>query len=158
MHPNQPTTPQCCEGLPETGLADAATWVKLLGPELRLKPSRDLTDDMMLNVPGMSKLGGGSSAAASSSSSSGAAVAAGQQQQPAYTELFTAAFSETLAPLPDGSLRDVQQLTVTDQRAAGGRVVSDGLAITAEVAVDAAGTAQVSANVAEQHEVTYTGV
>jgi len=44
---------QACEGLPETGAVDEDTWKVLLGPELTLKPSRDLTADQSVNVPGI---------------------------------------------------------------------------------------------------------
>ena len=40
--------PQCCEGLPETGIADEATWVKLLGPGLKPKASRDKSSETFL--------------------------------------------------------------------------------------------------------------
>lgn len=44
---------QACEGLPETGAVDENTWKALLGPELTLKPSRDLTADQSANLPGI---------------------------------------------------------------------------------------------------------
>jgi peptidoglycan hydrolase-like protein with peptidoglycan-binding domain len=44
---------QACEGLSETGVVDEDTWKVLLGPELTLKPSRDLTADQSANVPGI---------------------------------------------------------------------------------------------------------
>ena len=37
---------QACSRIPESGMADAATWVELLGEDLEHKESRDLTEDM----------------------------------------------------------------------------------------------------------------
>lgn len=37
---------QACSGIPESGMADMATWVELLGEDLEHKKSRDLTEDM----------------------------------------------------------------------------------------------------------------
>ncbi|KAI3437857.1 hypothetical protein D9Q98_000303 [Chlorella vulgaris] len=90
-------TMQCCEGLPETGITDEATWAKLLGQDLQLKPTRDLSADLMMNVPGLTSLGGGSSAG--SEEPEPQASSASSQQQPAaaqsaYAELFSAAYSE----------------------------------------------------------------
>lgn len=152
--------PQCCEGLDETGIADAATWAKLLGPGLAPKPSRDLTADMMLNVPGLSKLmGGGDSSSTSGSTpaadASGSGAAGGQ---PAYAELFTAAFTETVAPTPEGGLQDVQQLRVSDQVATGGKLVSDTVEVEQRVVVAPGGdSAQMSGSLKADHKETYTG-
>lgn len=114
---------QCCEGLPETGITDEATWVKLLGPELQPKATRDLTADMMLNVPGLSILGGNKAEAEPSSTTEMQQPAADAPARPAYAELFSAAFSETVQPNGEGSLQDVQQLTVTDTVAGGSESV-----------------------------------
>lgn len=79
---------------------------------------------MMLNVPGLSALAGKAAAPEGASSSDGASAATQQQQeQPAakpYAELFTAALSETVRPLPGGGVEDTQRLTVTDTVAGGG--------------------------------------
>lgn len=153
-------SPQCCEGLEESGVADAATWAKLLGPGLAPKLSRDLTADMMLNMPGLDKLAGG---AGSSGGAEGAAAAEGSSgaaagSQPAYAELFTAAFSEAVAPTPEGGLQDVQQLRISDQVAAGGKLVSDTLQVEQRLQVaPGAASAQLSASIKADHEETYTG-
>lgn len=153
-----PHLPQCCEGLDETGIADAATWAKLLGPGLAPKPSRDLTADMMVNVPGLNKLmGGGDSSAASTpaADASGSGAAGGK---PAYAELFTAAFTETAAPTPEGGLQDVQQLRVSNQVATGGKLVSDTVEVEQRVVVAPGGdSAQVSGSIKADHKETYTG-
>lgn len=122
-------TMQCCEGLPETGIADEATWARLLGPSLEPKPSRDLTADMMLNVPGLSALAGKAAPpdGPGAGSAAGAAAAQQQQEQPVakpYAELFNAALGETARPAPAGGVEDAQRPTVTDTAAAGGKVVS----------------------------------
>lgn len=118
-----PAATQCCEGLPETGIADEATWARLLGPSLTPKPSRDLTADMMLNVPGLSALAGKAAAPEGATSiSNGSAATQQQQEEPAakpYAELFTAALSETVRREPGGGVEDMQRLTVTDTVAGG---------------------------------------
>ncbi|KAL4419502.1 hypothetical protein ABPG77_002288 [Micractinium sp. CCAP 211/92] len=131
-------TMQCCEGLPETGIADEATWARLLGPSLAPKPSRDLTADMMLNVPGLIALAGKAAApeGATSNSNGGSVATQQQQEEPAakpYTELFSAALSETVRREPGGGAQDTQRLTVTDTVAAGGKVVSERLEVSATV-------------------------
>jgi hypothetical protein len=107
---------QCCEGLPETGITDEATWAKLLGQDLLLKPTRDLSADLMMNVPGLTSLGGGSSAG--SEEPEPQASSASSQQQPAaaqsaYAELFSAAYSE---PGAAGGLVGIGQLRSITQR------------------------------------------
>ncbi|PSC70776.1 peptidoglycan binding [Micractinium conductrix] len=127
------TTMQCCEGLAETGIADEASWAKLLGPSLGPKPTRDLTADMMLNVPGVTdKLGGGATGTSSSSGGGGGAQPATAQQQAAkpYTELFTAAFSETVTSTPDGGMQDVTRLEVTDTVAVGDAVTQESVQVS----------------------------
>lgn len=115
---------QCCEGLPETGIADEATWARLLGPSLDPKPSRDLTADMMLNVPGLSALAGKAAPpdGPGAGSAAGAATAQQQQEQPVakpYAELFNAALGETVRPVPAGGVEDAQRPTVTDTASGG---------------------------------------
>lgn len=160
LHAVPATTPfpQCCEGLEETGIADAATWAKLLGDSLAPKPSRDLTADMMVNVPGLSKLTGGGGDSSSSGDATASAAADASGSKPAYAELFSAAFSETVAPTAEGGLQDVQQLRVTDQVAAGGKLVSDTVQVEQRVVVAPEGdSAQVSTSVKADHKETYTG-
>lgn len=152
---------QCCEGLEETGIADAATWAKLLGDSLTPKPSRDLTADMMVNVPGLSNLAGGGGGSSSSGDATATAAADGSStagSKPAYAELFTAAFDESVAPTAEGGLQDVQQLRISDQVAAGGKLVSDTVQVEQRVVVAPEGdSAQVSTSMKADHEVTYTG-
>ena len=153
---------QCCEGLEETGIADAATWAKILGDSLVPKPSRDLTADMMLNVPGLSKLMGGSDSSSGSGATSAAAAGASSSAaaggKPAYAELFTSAFTETLTPTSEGGLQDAQHLRVSDQVAAGGKLVSDTVEVEQRVVVaPGADSAQVSTSVKADHEENYTG-
>ena len=119
---------QCCEGLEETGIADAATWAKLLGPGLAPKPSRDLTDDMNMNVPGLNKLAGGADSSGGSAvgaatdaatDASGGGAAGGFQ--PAYAELFAAASSGTggASAQPSASVKAGHEETYTGAGARG---------------------------------------
>lgn len=96
---------QCCEGLPETGIADDATWAKLLGPGLQPKQSRDLTADMMINVPGLTSLGGSSDGGvAQPAAPDPAADNPPPAPKPAYADLFAVAApaAETAAPSGNG--------------------------------------------------------
>eukprot|EP00887_Chlorella_sp_A99_P007821 scaffold20.g7821.t1 len=84
-----------CEGLAETGVADEATWVKLLGPELTPFPS------------------GGSEAGAAGEASSPAVAPGASADAKPFEQLFSLAFTETVEGSPGGEVRDAQRLEVT---------------------------------------------
>lgn len=88
-------TMQACEGLAETGVADEATWVKLLGPELTPFPS------------------GGSEAGAAGEASSPAVAPGASADAKPFEQLFSLAFTETVEGSPGGEVRDAQRLEVT---------------------------------------------
>ena len=92
---------QACEGLSETGAVDIDTWKALLGPELTLKESRDLTADQSANIPGITdKL-------------------AGQQQQESqskpFAELFTASSENTVVVGSGGEIESETNRTTVSE-------------------------------------------
>ena len=108
---------QACEGLDETGVVDDASWVKLLGPELTLKETRDLFEDQMSpNFPGITNYTSGSSGGTDSGSTdSGDASTSTTTKK--YTELFSAATETTTVSGPDGTVEYTQTMVsdvVTD--------------------------------------------
>jgi peptidoglycan hydrolase-like protein with peptidoglycan-binding domain len=89
---------QACEGLSETGAVDEDTWKKLLGPELTLKPSRDLTADQSANIPGITDK-----------------LNKKENESKPFAELFTASSEQTVVVGSDGAIESETSHTTVSE-------------------------------------------
>jgi hypothetical protein len=114
---------QACEGLSETGAVDIDTWKVLLGPELTLKPSRDLTADQLSNFPGVSNKTGTTSSISTKESENNAKP---------FAELFAASSELTVVMGSDGEVEsETNRITVSETDIyQDGHVVQDSIETT----------------------------
>lgn len=131
-------TMQACSGLPETGAVDDATWVALLGPNLELKSSRDLTAEQ------------------SESEGGGAAPITGSGKP--FAELFSSVREDTAVIGPDGGVRgSASRLEVHDTHIfPDGHVEDDEVVVTENVSTSSDGAVHVTASLRASHAATRT--
>ena len=141
-------TMQACEGLAETGVVDDDTWAVLLGPDLILKPTRDLTADQSMNLPGvisplLTPSGGGGSGGGNNGTAAGEEV---ERKKKPFAELFTSVSEQATVVGEHGEVKSMMnRTTVTETDVFGnGDVVEDSISVQNDmkVSVDADGRTQ----------------
>lgn len=129
-------TMQACSGLDETGVVDEETWIALLGPDLILKESRDLTEDQLAPYfPGFTPPGAAGkdkeSAPAVSNGSSSQQPVSSEGRKP-FAELFTSATEQIAVVGNDGEIKSSSSSTKISETDlySDGEIVEDSTRVT----------------------------
>ena len=140
---------QACEGLDETGVVDEFTWIALLGSELTLKESRDLTaDQLQPYLPGVTS-GLKTTTTAHAPEKSG--VESGFKKP--FADLFTSATEQIAVVGADGEIESSSSRTKISETHLynDGKIVEDSSIVTQVATTGADGGVEVTTSATTSH-------